>query len=725
MGCGYHNLNQRGSLPLREPYKPPDRIPMLRIILGKVIAFATGWGQTAVEYSFRGAAKFYREDYRGAIADLNKAIKLDPKDLEAYLVRGAAKDLLEDYRGAIADYDKAIEVDPKHAMAYSLRGDSKYDHEDYRGAIADYDKAIELDPNLAMAYRLRGGAKFHLEDYRGAIADSDKAIELAPDLTMAYVGRGSAKARLKDYRGAIADYDKAITLDPNLAMAYFNRGVAKANVGNYHGAIADYNKVIELDPMCADAFNNRGTAKAEQADYPNAKTDFDRAIELAPKYNYAYTNRGVVSASLGNCRDAVADFNKAIDLDPKYGYAFLNRGNAKHNLGQYHSAMADYDKAIELDTSDYRVYYRRGITKSVLKDPQGAIDDYTKAIKLDSSKAGAYTNEGFEKSANITYKPTVNDNKSKIPPPITTQKIPKQTSPKSLRFDLQEKGTKYATDMSQILRENPRFWNIYEYNVKQMQHLTTQEMLDGLERGTAVLDDYSALSRYLASYGGHHYHKLQAAFARLFTDFGTHSDITLIDYGCGQALASVIFYDYMLRTNKVETVKKIILIEPSLIAVERGLLTLNYFIDDMKSNTDVVIVNKKLDQLNESDLQTSSHGIKIHLLSNILDVAGFDINRLTRIIKHKVMSDSTNYFVCVSPRNNTAEESIARFYNQFDSVTTMDKRSETLYKPVHNLKSRTMNETFPITMFQHIFKSNTFSSQFQAPIGYIDEDLPF
>ena len=130
--------------------------------------------------------KLKLEDYEGAIADYDKAIKIDLNHAPAYHNRGIAKDELKDYIGAIADYDKAIEIEPKYALAYSNRGLTKYKLEDYKGAIADYDKAIEIDPNDASTYSIRGIAKSKLEDYEGAIADYNKAITINPDNLAAY-----------------------------------------------------------------------------------------------------------------------------------------------------------------------------------------------------------------------------------------------------------------------------------------------------------------------------------------------------------------------------------------------------------------------------------------------------------------------------------------------------------------------------------------------------------
>ena len=100
------------------------------------------------------------------------------EDAIAYFNRGLSKAKLQDYRGAIADYNKAIELTPDDVGAYNNRGIAKKNLQDYRGAIADYNKAIELEPNYSKAYYNRGNAKYELKDLDGACLDWSKAGEL-------------------------------------------------------------------------------------------------------------------------------------------------------------------------------------------------------------------------------------------------------------------------------------------------------------------------------------------------------------------------------------------------------------------------------------------------------------------------------------------------------------------------------------------------------------------
>jgi tetratricopeptide (TPR) repeat protein len=65
-----------------------------------------------------------------------------------YNRQGSSKDSLKDYKGAIADYTRAIRINPKAADVYYYRGTAKYNLKDYPGAIADFTKTIEIVPSV-------------------------------------------------------------------------------------------------------------------------------------------------------------------------------------------------------------------------------------------------------------------------------------------------------------------------------------------------------------------------------------------------------------------------------------------------------------------------------------------------------------------------------------------------------------------------------------------------
>jgi Flp pilus assembly protein TadD len=182
----------------------------------RVAALPQSQGPNASDYYLRAIGKNDSGDYRGAIADFNKAISLNPKLADAYAVRGILKkNKLNDSQGALADFNKAISLDPKNALAYGFRGILKEDKlNDPQGALADYNKVISLDPKNAGTYTVRGILKKDkLNDPQGALADFNKAIALNPKYADAYAMRGIFKQiQLNDSQGAIGDLRTAAKL---------------------------------------------------------------------------------------------------------------------------------------------------------------------------------------------------------------------------------------------------------------------------------------------------------------------------------------------------------------------------------------------------------------------------------------------------------------------------------------------------------------------------------
>jgi len=118
------------------------------------------------------------QDFKGAIADYNKAIEINPKEINSYINRGTAKMNLNDYTGAIDDFSKAIEINQRFEVSYFNRGNVKLRIRDFEGAIDDYTEAIEINPKFAAAYCYRGVAKNELGLKISGCLDLHKAGDL-------------------------------------------------------------------------------------------------------------------------------------------------------------------------------------------------------------------------------------------------------------------------------------------------------------------------------------------------------------------------------------------------------------------------------------------------------------------------------------------------------------------------------------------------------------------
>lgn len=195
------------------------------------------------------------------------------------------------------------------------------------------------------------------------------------------------------------------------------------------------------------------------------------------------------------------------------------------------------------------------------------------------------------------------------------------------------------------------------------------DLYDDLQRGIAILSREEELAQYLLSFGNMHEAKLIEAYCDLFKflDIADNKKIKILDYACGQGLASIVLLNYIESNFNycISNILKIILVEPSKIALKRAK-------DLLHGASTLQHINKKFDDVVEHDLKTDSKPIKIHLFSNILDMGGdhFDMNNLANIISKS--QSGINYFVCVSALK---KEKLDYFMSLFENFQGFEKLS--------------------------------------------------
>jgi len=233
-------------------------------------------------------------EYASAIDDCNKAIALNRYNPQAFINRGWEKFMLRnDYDGAIADFNEALKLAPEFALAYSCLCATKDDMSKPDEALKDCNTALKLDPIHEFALVNRGNIRNRLGDLTGAKADYTQAIAVAPDDPLAYGNRRMTETRLQDYAGVAEDTKKItqVTIRDNDTVVS-GRGWVKYLIGDYDGALQDENRAIQLNPSLAHAYYIRGLAKIRTGDAGGGCTDLGEALQLgdtdAPNHINSY-----------------------------------------------------------------------------------------------------------------------------------------------------------------------------------------------------------------------------------------------------------------------------------------------------------------------------------------------------------------------------------------------------------------------------------------------------
>jgi tetratricopeptide (TPR) repeat protein len=118
-----------------------------------ILTSCGGGGETAEKYMQAGLINFQQQNYDQAIADFQKAVKLEPRAAAAYNMLGmayrhkAAKLGIAELRAKeIAAFQQAIEADPKYWVAMINLGVTYYGQGEKAKAAPLFRKALALNP---------------------------------------------------------------------------------------------------------------------------------------------------------------------------------------------------------------------------------------------------------------------------------------------------------------------------------------------------------------------------------------------------------------------------------------------------------------------------------------------------------------------------------------------------------------------------------------------------
>lgn len=215
-----------------------------------------------------GSAK-WKETFRSALADLNEAIKLDPKTAAYFAKRAEVKEYLDDLASAEKDASVAISLAPDEPGHYALRGSLRQSIETIR--VADAREKLDPESTTKIA-----------ADYRTSLDDFNKAVSLALKDPKWYVARGNFYELTERTEMALTDYAVALELDSRLVSALQKRGSLRSRNELFKEAIEDFTRLIEIDPKMTTAYLFRAEAFENLKQYEKAIADTTAALKTAP-----------------------------------------------------------------------------------------------------------------------------------------------------------------------------------------------------------------------------------------------------------------------------------------------------------------------------------------------------------------------------------------------------------------------------------------------------------
>ncbi len=358
------------------------------------------------------AMKRGKEGFKQALADMDEAIRLEPRQPSFFVNRAYLRHELDDYYGAMSDFDYALQLDPVNTSAIFNRAMLRAEVGDNDRAVADLDRVVALTGgkdyrtlfNRAMINKERGRLK-------EALADAETIVSAFPDMPAAYFLRYDIREAMSD-RGAREDLDRSI------AMARASRQGAdttspEAMTAESSSSSAErpHDPFFDFDPENSDAVAGRfnslvtidtssdatatvgalGSSSSRQRSIRGRVQDVDDSVELEPMFVLTYYTSPTELKPSGEYMKEADDVNNTHVL--RYLLQVTNHESPlddAEDIRRHFDGVEYYTSYISTHSPRAIDYFGRGMDFMTVRDYSRAINDFTEAAKLSPDFTLAY-----------------------------------------------------------------------------------------------------------------------------------------------------------------------------------------------------------------------------------------------------------------------------------------------------------------------------------------------
>ncbi|MEN8929211.1 MAG: tetratricopeptide repeat protein [Flavobacteriales bacterium] len=288
-------------------------------------------------YYQRAKYRMENNELEGAFLDINKAMKIAPKNAGINLIKGLIYIKKGELDKGIPFLERTIELDSLHTngnleLAYYYLAAKNYDQ-----SFALINKIIKKDKFLAKPYYLKGLWYEQKENDNLAISSYQTAVERNPGYYDAYLALGAIHNKLDDPI-AIQYFNSAISIWPTSIEAWRARGMSHYEHNDFEDAILCFDTILSIDSTFEVSYFDMGRTLIDLCydDNPKAKNDsllseamanFDKALAINSNYVPARYNRALCLEETGNSELAAKEYKAILVSEPNYEPAVkaLNR----------------------------------------------------------------------------------------------------------------------------------------------------------------------------------------------------------------------------------------------------------------------------------------------------------------------------------------------------------------------------------------------------------------
>ena len=290
-------------------------------------------------------------DNDGALECLERCVRLDSSDAQAWYLKGLMEARKNMWVPAGQDFRQSVKARPAFAEARIELGDMLRRTGDFDGAASELERAIELKPQAPLAIYDLGLVQLALGNVAEAKKDIQRAIEMQPAFPEARQSLGEILILEHDWAGAAAAYKQVLADRPDSLQSANGLAVALSHLGDRSLAAAAFEKAHKLSRQMiqrqrAEIANAKALNLWQAGDTDGAFAVFNQALSYDPEFAEAHYSLGRLLWKLGKADEATAQYKSALDYRPRYPEALNELGEAYLALGQTDLAVRQFRTAL-------------------------------------------------------------------------------------------------------------------------------------------------------------------------------------------------------------------------------------------------------------------------------------------------------------------------------------------------------------------------------------------
>jgi tetratricopeptide (TPR) repeat protein len=293
-----------------------------------------------------------------AIAELQKAIVLQPDNTEVLINLGWAHLFADDSEAALDQFSQARQLGSNSVDLYAGFGSCYFTQGDLQAAIEEYKRAVAIDP-MVLSYQLDLAWMYYWAgDYALAEETYQQVLEMDAQNAFAYQGLGEIYFAQIDYEASQQAFEKALQINPQLSRAHLGLGQVLFFGGDLDAATIELEKARQYDPQDHLSALLLGMSYAHQGQWDKAVKNLEIIASAEPNLSAPHALLAGIYYQIDQFELMEQEWQLALQAPPRAGFDWYILASVVMRQNQFSEAETYLRNALEMEPQEitYQLY---------------------------------------------------------------------------------------------------------------------------------------------------------------------------------------------------------------------------------------------------------------------------------------------------------------------------------------------------------------------------------